>query len=64
MQRALDDLDIDQIEAVIEEMGQYRNDVQQEELFEKLKECVEEVDVDECEKILFEWDELRSAGTL
>ena len=64
MQRALDDLDIDQMEAVIEEMGQYRYDVQQEELFEKLKECVEEVDVDECEKILFEWDELRSAGTL
>ena len=55
MKNALDDLDMDRMEEVIERMGRYRYEGWQREMFEELKEAVEEVDVELCETILEKW---------
>lgn len=55
MEDALDNLDMDRMEEAIKKMGQYHYDGWQHEMFEKLKEAVEEVDVETCETILEEW---------
>ncbi len=57
MKLAIGDLDMDQMEAVIQEMEQYSYQGRQEELFAQLKEAVEEMDVDACEAILDSWVE-------
>lgn len=57
MQTALDDLDIDRMEEVIKEMSRYHYEGWQHELFEELRDAVEEVDVELCETILEEWKE-------
>lgn len=59
MRDALEDLDMDHMEAVVDAMAQYRYDGDQEELFQKLKASVEEVDVDLCEEILSDWEKVR-----
>ncbi len=46
MRGAVDDLDMDGMEEVIQEM----------EMFARLKEAVEEIDVDSCEAIMIEWE--------
>ncbi len=56
MKAAAEDLDMDLMEDVIEEMGGYGYDGWQKELFDRLKEAVNEVDVDSCEAILSEWE--------
>lgn len=56
MRDALENLDIDQMEAVIGAMDGYCYDDRQEELFQKLKASVEEIDVDACEEILSDWE--------
>ena len=56
MRAALDNLDMDQMEEVIEEMNQYHYDSWQKDLFVELKEAVEEIDVDRCEAILLNWE--------
>lgn len=58
MKDAIEDLDMDQMEAVVQEMEQYSYQGKQKELFEQLKEAVEEMDVDACEEILKCWAEL------
>lgn len=55
MEDALDNLDMDRMEEAIKKMGQYHYEGWQHEMFEKLKEAVEEVDVETCETILEEW---------
>lgn len=55
MEDALDDLDMDQMEEAIKKMGQYHYEGWQHEMFGKLKEAVEEIDVETCETILEEW---------
>ncbi len=55
MRDALENLDIDQMESVVKEMGQYRYEGWQQEMFENLKAAVEEIDVDSCEDILRDW---------
>lgn len=55
MKEALDDLDMDQMEAVVEQMGQYHYEGWQHEVFEELKEAVEEMDVELCETVLEKW---------
>lgn len=53
---AVDDLDMDGMEEVIQEMDQYRYEGWQKEMFARLKEAVEEIDVDSCEAIMIEWE--------
>ncbi|MCM1144929.1 MAG: PocR ligand-binding domain-containing protein [Blautia sp.] len=56
MRIALEDLDMDEIEEIVQEMDQYAYKKDQKELFEGLKEAVEEFDVDGCETILQKWE--------
>lgn len=56
MREALDNLDMDQMEEVIEEMDKYHYDSWQKDLFLALQEAVEEVEVDRCEEILLNWE--------
>lgn len=56
MRGAVDDLDMDGMEEVIQEMDQYRYEGWQKEMFARLKEAVEEIDVDSCEAIMVEWE--------
>ena len=57
MKDAVDDLDMDQMEQVIQEMGRYYYEESQYELFRQLREASEEMDVDQCEEILLSWEE-------
>ena len=56
MKDAVDNLDMDNMEEVIHEMGQYFYDERQYELFKQLREASEEMDVDRCEAILRSWE--------
>lgn len=56
MRIAIDDLDMDQMGEVISKMKKYRYEGWQKELFEQLENAVEEIDVDNCEMILQEWE--------
>lgn len=57
MQDALDNLDIDAMESVIHAMDQYRYEGWQKELFDQLKNSVDEIDVDTCGEIIGYWGE-------
>ena len=57
MKEAMDNLDMDQMEQTIEDMGHYYYEEWQYELFTQLKEASEEMDVDRCEIILRNWEE-------
>lgn len=57
MRAAIEELDMDQMGEVVSKMDDYDYEGPQQELFEKLKEAVEDVDVDTCEAILKEWEE-------
>lgn len=52
---AIEDLDMDQVDKVMEEMNHYRYESGEIEFFRQLKEAVEEFDVDRCEEILGNW---------
>lgn len=56
MKAAVEELDMDLMEEVIEEMAEYAYEGWQGELFGRLKEAVNEMDVDACEAILQEWE--------
>lgn len=56
MRKALDELDMDGMEAVIQTMNQYRYEDGGQEFFAQLKESVEAVDVDRCEEIMKDWE--------
>ena len=56
MKEAVDNLDMDQMEEVIEELSRYYYDETQYKLFTQLKEASEEMDVDRCESILRSWE--------
>lgn len=56
MRKAVDNLDMDGMEEAIREMDGYRYEGWQKEMFARLKEAVEEVDVDNCEAIMAEWE--------
>lgn len=57
MRAAIADLDIDQMEGIILEMGGYSYEGWQKELYGQLKEAAEVLDVDTCESILEDWEE-------
>ncbi len=57
LREAADDLDMDRMEEVIQEMNRYHYDGWQQELFELLKDAVEEVDVEQCGELMLSWEE-------
>lgn len=61
MEAALDDLDMDRMEEVINEMSRYHYEGWQHGLFAELKDAVEEIDVELCETILKGWKEKRNS---
>ncbi|MCM1254320.1 MAG: PocR ligand-binding domain-containing protein [Clostridium sp.] len=56
MRAAVEDLDMDKMEEVIQEMNHYSYEDWQQEMFKQMKDAVEEIDVDSCETILQEWE--------
>lgn len=54
---AMDDLDMDAMEGVLEEMKQYRYEEQAKELFEQLQEAVNNIDIDSLEELLKKWED-------
>ena len=56
MKMALEDLEMDRMEEVIHEMNRYHYEGWQKEMYTRLKDAVEEIDVDSCEIILQEWE--------
>lgn len=56
MRSALEELDMDQMENVIQLMSEYSYDDMQKPLFDSLKEAVEEIDADTCEEIMQNWE--------
>jgi len=56
LRSAIDELDMDQMEQVIQEMSLYHYENWQLDLFRQLKNAVEELDVDSCESILTAWE--------
>ena len=61
MRTALEDLDMDRMEEVIQKMNHYHYEDWQKEMYTRLKDAVEEIDVDSCEMILQEWENKLSA---
>lgn len=56
MRTAIDNLDMDRMEEVSAKLNGYSYDDTQQELFERLKEASDAMDVDTCEDILKEWE--------
>ena len=52
----MEDLDMDRMEAVVQKMNHYHYEDWQKEMYARLKDAVEEIDVDSCETILQEWE--------
>lgn len=58
MEDAMENLDMDAMERVIQDMSQYSYNDAQREVFEKLQNAVEDIDTEKCEEILTEWKAL------
>lgn len=58
MEEAMENLDMDAMEKVIQDMSQYSYDDAQRKVFEKLQNAVEDIDTEKCEEILAEWKTL------
>ena len=58
MKEAMENLDMDAMEKVIKDMGQYSYSDAQRDIFEKLKNAVEDIDTERCEEILDEWEKV------
>ena len=58
MIEALDNLDIDEMENVINELDKYSYDESQTGLLEQLRTEVANIDIDKCDKIIDEWKAL------
>ncbi len=55
MAEAMENLDMDAMEHVVRDMGQYSYSEAQSGIFEKLKNAVEDIDTERCEEIIAEW---------
>ncbi|MDE7359473.1 MAG: hypothetical protein K2N39_08630, partial [Lachnospiraceae bacterium] len=55
MEEAMENLDMDAMEQVVKEMGQYSYSDAQRSIFGKLKNAVEDIDTERCEEIIAEW---------
>lgn len=58
MRAAMEELDMDQMEEVVSRLKGYSYDDVQADLFSRLKEASDSVDVDACEEIIKEWEAL------
>ena len=58
MRSAIEDLDMDKMEAVTSQLCSYDFDDVQQDLCDRLKSASEEMDIDACEDIIKEWEEL------
>ncbi len=56
MRDALENLDMDTVEDIMQSMNQYSFGSDQDELFEQLKNAVDDMDTEKCEEILDEWE--------
>lgn len=56
LRNAIEELDMDNMEQVIQEMAPYHYEDWQLDLYKQLKNAVEELDVDSCESILAAWE--------
>ncbi len=56
MHEALDNLDFDSMEMLVDKMAQYHFEEWQKELLGQLKNAVDEIDMDACEKIISHWE--------
>ena len=56
MKEAMENLDMDAMEKVIQDMGQYSYGDAQRDIFERLKNAVEDIDTEKCEEIITEWE--------
>ncbi len=52
---ALEELDSDEMEAVLQEMEEYSFEGEQKELLERLRDAVEDIDTESCEAVLDQW---------
>ena len=57
IRQALDDLDMDRIEEVVQEMSNYKYEQQNEGYLKELKEAASEYDAERCEAIIQKWQE-------
>lgn len=55
LSEAVDDLDIDRMEEVVQKMGNYKFEGESAQKFKELSEAVRNIDVDECMNIIEEW---------
>lgn len=56
MKEAMENLDMDAMEKVVRDMGQYSYGDAQRGIFEKLRNAVEDIDTEKCEEIIAEWE--------
>ncbi len=56
MKEAMENLDMDAMEKVVRDMGQYSYGDAQRSIFEKLRNAVEDIDTEKCEEIIAEWE--------
>jgi len=63
MREAMDNLDMDAMEEVIESMARYTYSGEEKEYFEDLKNAVEDIDTEECGEILHKWENSLSTTT-
>ncbi len=56
LRQAAEDLDLDTMEAVVDEFGQYSYGDGQEEYVKRIKEAVGRIDTDSCLEIISEWE--------
>ena len=56
LRKAMGELDMDQMEAVIQKLSLCRYNSWQLEYFKQLRNAAEELDVDSCESILADWE--------
>ncbi len=61
IREALEELDMDSIDDILQAMAEYKLEDKQAGLFEQLQEAVGEYDVDRCEEILQQWEEMQGA---
>ena len=57
LRSAMDELDMDGMEDVVKELKRYEYDQTQTKLLARLEEANDNLDVEECEKVLDEWEE-------
>ena len=57
MKEALDNLDMDAMEAVVKSMSEYSYSENQKKYFDDLKNAVDDIDTEKCEEILNAWED-------